>query len=149
MTKINLAFYQPDIPQNVGAAMRLCACLDVGMHIIEPCGFAWRDNEFRRSGMDYIDHVKLTKFSSWEKYKQEQNGRVFLLTTKASVPYTDIDYKEGDTLLMGRESVGAPDHVHSDVDGRVVIPMHGQMRSLNIVNSASIVLGEALRQVNL
>ncbi|MGB1077279.1 MAG: tRNA (cytidine(34)-2'-O)-methyltransferase [Bdellovibrionales bacterium] len=146
MSKINLAFYQPDIPQNVGAAMRLCACLDIGMHIIEPCGFAWKDNEFKRSGMDYRNHVALTKFSSWEKYKQEQKGRLILLTTKASIPYTELSYQEGDTLLLGRESVGVPEEVHTHVDERVVIPMYGQMRSLNVINSAAMVLGEALRQ---
>jgi len=146
MSKITLAFYQPDIPQNVGAAMRLCACLDIPMHIIEPCGFAWKENEFKRSGMDYRNHVNLTKFSSWENYTQNNTGRTILLTTKASAPYTDIQYKTGDTLLLGRESVGVPQEVHSHVDERVLIPMHGQMRSLNVINSASMVLGEALRQ---
>lgn len=150
MTKISLAFYQPDIPQNVGAAMRLCACLDVPMHVIEPCGFAWKDSEFKRSGMDYRNHVELTKFSSWENFEQtKQKGRVILLTTKASVPYTDITYQDGDTLLLGRESAGVPDDIHASVDERILIPMHGTMRSLNVINSASMVLGEAIRQVNL
>lgn len=150
MTTISLAFYQPDIPQNVGAAMRLCACLDVPMHVIEPCGFAWKDSEFKRSGMDYRNHVDLTKFSSWDNFKQtKQKGRVILLTTKASVPYTDITYQEGDTLLLGRESAGVPDDIHASVDERILIPMHGTMRSLNVINSASMVLGEAIRQVNL
>jgi tRNA (cytidine/uridine-2'-O-)-methyltransferase len=150
MATISLAFYQPDIPQNVGAAMRLCACLDVHMHVIEPCGFAWKDSEFKRSGMDYRNHVDLTKFSSWDNFKQtKQKGRVILLTTKASVPYTDITYQEGDTLLLGRESAGVPDDIHASVDERILIPMHGTMRSLNVINSASMVLGEAIRQVNL
>jgi len=127
MAKISLAFYQPDIPQNVGAAMRLSACLDVPMHIIEPCGFAWKENEFKRSGMDYRNHVDLTKFSSWDTYKKTKPaGRLILLTTKASVPYTDITYQDGDTLLLGRESAGVPDDVHAHV----------------------MVLGEAIRQVN-
>lgn len=150
MTKISLAFYQPDIPQNVGAAMRLCACLDVPMHVIEPCGFAWKDSEFKRSGMDYRNHVDLTKSSSWDNFIQtKQKGRVILLTTKASVPYTDITYQDGDTLLLGRESAGVPDDIHASVDERILIPMHGTMRSLNVINSASMVLGEAIRQVNL
>lgn len=150
MAKISLAFYQPDIPQNVGAAMRLCACLNVPMHIIEPCGFAWKESEFKRSGMDYTKHVNLTKFLSWDNYIQTKpKGRLILLTTKASVPYTDIKYQDGDTLLLGRESAGVPDDVHAHVDERVLIPMHGTMRSLNVINSASMVIGETLRQVNL
>ncbi len=147
MTNINLAFYQPDIPQNVGAAMRLCACLDINMHVIEPCGFAWKDNEFKRSGMDYRDHVKLTKFSGWKNYNETRKGRLILLTTKASVPYTNVKYQDGDTLLLGRESAGAPDEIHTCADERVIIPMYGQMRSLNVINSAAMVLGEALRQL--
>ncbi len=145
---LTLAFYHPDIPQNVGAAMRLCACLGVQMDIIEPCGFAWKEHEFKRSGMDYRDHVMLTKHASWEKYRaNRQETRLILLTTKASVPYTHIEYKAGDTLLLGQESAGVPEDIHESVDERVIIPMHRNMRSLNVINSASMVLGEAIRQV--
>ncbi len=148
MSNLHLAFYQPDIPQNVGAAMRLCACLDINMDIIEPCGFAWKDNEFKRSGMDYREHVALKKHLSWERYLKEKDGkRLILLTTKASIPYTDIDYQDGDILLLGRESAGVPDDVHVSVDKRILIPMYHEMRSLNVINAAAMVLGEALRQI--
>ncbi len=146
---IHLAFFQPDIPQNIGAAMRLCACLSVPMHIIEPTGFIWKESEFRRSGMDYISHVDLHKHVGWGSFcESTKDQRKILLTTKSSESYIDYEFQDGDILLMGRESAGAPDEVHAQVDGRITIPMAPDARSLNVVNSASLVLGEALRQTN-
>jgi tRNA (cytidine/uridine-2'-O-)-methyltransferase len=143
----HLALYQPDIPQNVGAAMRLAACLGIRLDIIEPCGFPWKPVEFKRSGMDYVNLVDLHKHSSWEKFQATYPGqRRILLTTKTTTPYFDFAFKEGDILLMGRESAGVPEDVHENVDVRLTIPMHGIARSMNVINAASIVCGEALRQ---
>ena len=147
--KISLTLYQPDIPQNVGAAMRLCACMGIKLNLIEPFGFAWKIQEFRRSGMDYIDQVDFEKFTSWENFKDKHNGRIILMTTKGSVPYTKFEYQEGDTLMAGRESAGVPDGVHSAVDGAVLIPMYGEARSMNVINASSMIIGEVIRQVSL
>lgn len=144
---ISLTLYQPDIPQNVGAAMRVCACLGLRLNLIEPFGFAWKEKEFRRAGMDYIDLVDCKKFISWDDFQSKHEGRIILMTTKASVPYTDFQFQAGDTLLAGRESAGVPDNVHAASDGRVLIPMHGQARSMNVINASSMIIGEALRQV--
>lgn len=145
--KISLSLYQPDIPQNVGAAMRLCACLGIQLNLIEPFGFAWKEREFKRTGMDYIDLVDFERHISWNKFREDHQGRIILMTTKASVPYTEFEFQDGDTLLAGRESVGVPDNVHEVVDGRVLIPMHGQARSMNVINACAMITGEALRQV--
>ena len=145
---ISLSLYQPDIPQNVGAAMRVCACLGIQLNLIEPFGFAWKEKEFRRTGMDYIDLVDYKKFSSWDNFREIHTGRIILMTTKASVPYTDFEFQAGDTLLAGRESAGVPDDVHASAHGRVLIPMHGQARSMNVINASVMIMGEALRQVN-
>ena len=146
---ISLSLYQPDIPQNVGAAMRVCACLGIRLNLIEPFGFAWKEKEFRRAGMDYIDLVEYKRYSSWENFCENHAGRIILMTTKASIPYTDFEFQAGDTLLAGRESAGVPDNVHEAADGRVLIPMHGQARSMNVINASVMIMGEALRQVNL
>jgi tRNA (cytidine/uridine-2'-O-)-methyltransferase len=148
MPLINLSLYQPDIPQNVGAAMRLCACLDIGLDIIEPCGFPWDDTRIRRAGMDYVTYASLTRHSSWADFRQAHaDRRVILLTTKTSDSYLDFTYKKGDILLAGQESAGVPLLVHESCDARVTIPMAGGMRSLNVINACAMVLGEALRQV--
>ena len=122
---ISLSLYQPDIPQNVGAAMRLCACLGIDLNIIEPCGFPWKEKEFRRIGMDYIDLVTVYRHTSWVAFQAAHQGRIILMTTRGSVDYTEFEFKAGDTLLAGRESVGVPDDVHAAVDAGVLIPMHG------------------------
>ena len=145
---ISLSLYQPDIPQNVGAAMRMCACLGIRLNLIEPFGFAWKEREFRRTGMDYIDLVDYKRFSSWEKFKQDHKGRIILMTTKGAVAYTDFEFQAGDTLLAGRESAGVPDHIHTSVDAGVFIPMHGQARSMNVINASAMIMGEALRQID-
>jgi len=147
---LRIALYQPDIPQNSGAMMRLCACLGVGLDIVEPCGFVWDDRKIRKAAMDYYDHVDIKKHSSWEVFKENtKNNRIILMTTKASVPYTEYKFQDGDILLAGRESSGVPDEVHEHANGRVLIPMHGKMRSINVVNAGSMIIGEALRQIKI
>lgn len=148
---MRIALYQPDIPQNTGTIIRLAACFGIPLDIVEPCGFILDDRLLKRSSMDYMSQVSLTRHHSWERFKKSEylvSNRIILLTTKASICYTDITYNKNDILLMGRESAGVPDHVHSQVDERVLIPMNPNCRSLNIAISLSIVLGEALRQTN-
>jgi tRNA (cytidine/uridine-2'-O-)-methyltransferase len=151
---MRLALYQPDIPQNAGSLMRLCACLGVGLDIIEPCGFLLSDRNLRRAGMDYLDRLDLTRHASWEQWQAGRGlggmmGRVVLLTTRGAQPYTDFAFQPGDTLLVGRESAGVPDEVHDAADARLLIPMRPGMRSLNVAQAAAMVLGEALRQTAL
>jgi tRNA (cytidine/uridine-2'-O-)-methyltransferase len=143
---LRLALYQPDIPQNAGTLMRLCACLGVAMDIIEPCGFLLSDRNFRRAGMDYRAGVDLTRHEGWAAFRAAREGRVLLLTTKAAQPYAGFAFSPGDTLLVGRESAGVPGTVHNQVEARLLIPMRPGMRSLNVAQAAAMVLGEALRQ---
>lgn len=150
----SLVIYQPDIAQNLGTMLRLCACMGIDAHIIEPCGFPLSDAALRRAGMDYIDHVHITRHISWSHFqdwrkKNHPETRLVLLSTKASAPYTDFQYQPDDFLMVGRESAGVPDDVHNASDARVLIPMQGGMRSLNVAISAAMVVGEALRQTNL
>jgi len=146
---VHLALYQPDIPQNVGAAMRLCACLGAPLDVIEPCGFPWDARKIRAAALDYIDHVALIRHESWQRFRQNTDqNRLVLLTTKAATPYYDVAFQPGDILLAGRESAGVPDEVHQAADMRVLIPMHGAMRSLNVINACAMVLGEAIRQTH-
>lgn len=147
---IKIALYQPDIPQNVGAFIRLTACLGIDLDIIEPCGFPWNEKKIKQSAMDYMTLVNYTRHSSWEKFcENNQERRIVLMTTKASVPYTDFEFHEDDILLAGRESAGVPENVHNYAGGRVLIPMHGEARSLNIVNASAMITGEALRQIKI
>lgn len=147
---MQLALYQPDIPPNTGTIIRLAACLDVHVNIIEPCGFPFGDKSFRRAGMDYIDLGMITRHKSWEHFLDSIGAsRIILMTTKASQAYTDTVYHPDDIILLGRESAGVPDEVHGRADQRVIIPMTPETRSLNVAVSASIVLGEALRQTNM
>ena len=146
---MNLALYQPDIPQNTGAILRLAACLDVDVHIIEPSGFDVSDRALRRAGLDYIEHTRITRhasFEAFENWRAETGQRLMLLTTKANTPYTDIAYKADDILLLGRESAGVPDEIQEIADARILVPMAEGRRSLNLVTAAAMVLGEALRQ---
>ncbi|MGE4352387.1 MAG: tRNA (cytidine(34)-2'-O)-methyltransferase [Bdellovibrionales bacterium] len=146
---LRLALYQPDMPTNTGSMLRLGACLGVPLDIIEPCGFIWDDKRLHRVAMDYIDHINVTRHLDWDRFRQaSSNRRIILLTTKGAIPYTDFVFSPTDILMVGRESAGVPDTVHNAVDGRVVIPMAPQMRSLNVALSAAMVLGEALRQIS-
>ncbi|MEM8876385.1 MAG: tRNA (cytidine(34)-2'-O)-methyltransferase [Pseudomonadota bacterium] len=147
--RVRLALYQPDIAQNTGSILRLCACLDVGADIIEPCGFPFLSAKFRRAGMDYLDQVSLQRHDDFEAFRVTANQgrrRVVLLTTKAEMSLFDFSFSRHDTLLMGRESAGAPDFVHATAHARLHIPMAADRRSLNVAVSAGIALSEALRQ---
>ncbi len=144
-----LALYQPDIPQNTGALLRLGACLDVAVHIIEPAGFDVSDRTLRRSGLDYIRHARIVRhisFEAFDTWRITNTHRLILLTTAASIAHTDLTYQPGDILMLGRESAGVPDDVHAVADERVRVPMAEGRRSLNVVTAAAIVLGEGLRQ---
>jgi tRNA (cytidine/uridine-2'-O-)-methyltransferase len=146
---MQIALFQPDIPQNTGTILRLCACLNVAAHIIEPAGFPVSDRHFRRSGMDYLDHVTITRHDSWSKFEQwrSDNGhRLVLFTTKAASSYLDYSYGAADILLFGRESAGVPDDVVTAADARLVIPIEPGLRSLNVAMATAMALGEALRQ---
>jgi tRNA (cytidine/uridine-2'-O-)-methyltransferase len=148
-TNLRLALYQPDIPQNAGSLMRLCACLGVPMDVIEPCGFLFTDRNLRRAGMDYRDQTDLTRHPGWEAFRAALPGRLLLLTTRGAQPYAGFDFRPSDTLLVGRESAGVPETVHAAADARLLIPMRPGMRSLNVAQAAAMALGEALRQTDL
>jgi tRNA (cytidine/uridine-2'-O-)-methyltransferase len=146
---MHLALFQPDIPQNTGTILRLCACLGVSAHIIEPAGFPISDRHFRRAGMDYLDQVNLTRHDSWSKFEEWRNeagSRLVLFTTKAAGSYLDFRYRGDDVLLFGRESAGVTEAVVAAADARVVIPIRPRLRSLNVAMSAAMAVGEALRQ---
>jgi len=146
---MKIALYQPDIPQNLGAMMRLCACMGTSLDIIEPCGFLWNERKIRQSAMDYYDGIDITRHNNWDNFfdmYQGQGRRIVLMTTKSSEPYYDFEFRDTDILLAGRESAGVPENVHAAVQGRICIPMEGDFRSLNIVNATSMILGEAIRQ---
>ena len=146
---MRLALYEPDIPQNTGAILRLCACLGVGVDLIEPFGFIWNDRRLKRAGMDYLDQVALTRHRSWAAFQALPRGRTVLLTTHGTLPYHRFAFAADDTLLFGRESAGVPETVHAGVDARIVIPMRPGLRSINVAMAAAMVLGEALRQTEL
>lgn len=146
-----MALYQPDIPQNTGAMIRTCACLDVALHIILPCGFPFSDKALKRAGMDYIDKAALETHESWdafESWRKKQHARLILLTTKAETGYTEFRFEENDILLFGQESAGVPDAVHKAADASLVIPIKEGLRSLNVATAAAMVLGESLRQTH-
>lgn len=147
---LRLALYQPDIPQNTGTMLRMAACLGVAVEIIEPAGFDVSDRNLRRSGMDYLDHVAITRHRSWDAFqawREEAGLRLVLATTAGSVPYTRHAFLAGDCVLMGRESAGVPEAVHAAADARVVVPIRPGLRSLNVAVCAAMILGEAIRQV--
>ncbi len=146
---MRLSLFEPDIPQNTGTLMRLCACLGVPLDIIEPCGFILSDKNLRRAGMDYIDHLEMAKHLNWEAFRAAASGkRLVLLSTKASGSFLDFKFEANDVLIAGRESAGVPEHVHAECAARVLVPMKPGMRSLNVALASSLVLGEALRQTN-
>ena len=152
---MRLALFQPDIPQNTGTLLRLGACLDVALDIIEPCGFIFNEKAMRRAGMDYLEQVSYRRHNSWQDFlafrqeHPEEYGRLVLMTTHASNPYTEFSFEKNDIILMGRESAGVPQEVHETVDARLLIPMNKNARSINMAVSAAMVLGEGLRQTHL
>jgi tRNA (cytidine/uridine-2'-O-)-methyltransferase len=146
---MQIALFQPDIPQNTGTILRLCACLDVTAHIIEPAGFPVSDRHFRRAGMDYLDQVTIMHHDSWSKFEQWRNDkgyRLILFSTKGASCYLDYRYNVDDILLFGRESAGVPDDVVTAADARLVIPIRPGLRSLNVAMAVAMALSEALRQ---
>lgn len=146
---MRLAAYQPDIPQNTGALIRLCASFGVPLELIEPFGFPWDEKKVRVSAMDYFDLVTLTRHTSWQKFQTHFSAqRVVLLSTKASVNYNEFEFRPDDVLLLGRESAGVPDEVHAALPCRVKIPLNPSARSINMAMAGGIVLAEALRQTN-
>jgi tRNA (cytidine/uridine-2'-O-)-methyltransferase len=148
---LRLALYQPDIPQNAGTMLRMCACLGVAADIIEPAGFPTSDRHFRRSGMDYLDQVTIRRHVSWNMFNADRlndGARLVLLTTKGAVAHTAFQFQAGDILMVGRESAGVPEEVHTAADARIIVPMTPAARSLNVAVTAAIVLGEALRQLD-
>jgi tRNA (cytidine/uridine-2'-O-)-methyltransferase len=148
---MNLALFEPDIPQNTGTILRLCACVGAMAHIIEPAGFPTTDRAFRRAGMDYLDAVEIMRHRAWpdfEAWRRREGRRLVLFTTAAQVSYLDYRYQADDILLFGRESAGVPANVHAAADARVVIPLKSGLRSLNVAMAAAIGLSEALRQTS-
>jgi tRNA (cytidine/uridine-2'-O-)-methyltransferase len=147
---MHVALYEPDIAQNTGTILRLCACLGIQAHIIEPAGFPVSDRTFRRAGMDYLDQVVLTRHVSWTAFEQWRRGEkhdLVLLTTAGPTSYLDHRYHADTVLLFGRESAGVPETVHAAADARLTIPMHPGLRSLNVAMCCAMVVGEALRQI--
>ncbi len=150
---MRLVIFEPDIPQNTGALLRLGACLGIPVDIVEPCGFLFDDKRLRRAGMDYLEAVEMVRHRSWGAYRAAARtvtpGRLLLLTTGGDTRYTDFAFQPGDNILLGRESAGVPEEVHAEADARLLIPMADGIRSLNVALAAAMVLSEALRQTGL
>jgi tRNA (cytidine/uridine-2'-O-)-methyltransferase len=146
---MQLALFQPDIPQNAGAIARLCACLGAGLHIIEPAGFDVSDRNFRRAGMDYAERANIARHVSWpafDAWRRGRGARLLLASTAGDTVYLDWGYASSDILMLGRESAGVPADVHEAADARLRVPMLRGLRSLNVALAAAMMLGEALRQ---
>lgn len=147
---MNIALYQPDIPQNTGTVLRTAACLGVHADLIEPCGFAFTDKHLKRSGMDYLDRAAITRHVDWAAFRDLRQGtegrRLVLLSTQGADAYWDFAFRPDDVLLLGSEGAGVPDDVHDQVDARLTVPMVAGVRSLNVAVAGAMVLGEALRQ---
>lgn len=147
---VRLCLYQPDIPQNTGTLLRLAACLDIPVDVIGPAGFDMSDKSLKRAGLDYLQHVHLTRHTSFNAFEEKRNrvsGRLVLVTTKSDLPYTEFAFAPGDHILMGRESAGVPQEVHQLADARITIPMQHELRSINVALAAAMIIGEALRQL--
>ena len=145
----NIALYQPDIPQNTAAIIRLCSCFGATLEIIEPCGFQLNDKRIKRVAMDYLDKSKIKMYKSYENFLfSKKNSRIILMTTKAKKKYYSFKFKPKDTLLFGRESEGVPGIVHKNSSARLKIPLTKNSRSLNIGMAVAITLTEALKQNN-
>ena len=146
---LNLALYQPDIPQNTAAIIRLCSCFDTTLEIIEPCGFHIDDKRLKRVAMDYFKNVKIIRYQNFNEFLRKKNkSRIILMTTKAKKSYCDFKFKLKDTILLGRESKGVPEIIHKSCFQRLKIPLKRNSRSLNIHVAAAITLAEALKQNN-
>jgi tRNA (cytidine/uridine-2'-O-)-methyltransferase len=146
MGAMRLALFQPDIAQNTGTLLRLGACLDVPVDVIEPCGFVFASAAMRRAGLDYWEQARFARHASWTAFRDQAAGRIVLLSTRAATPYVQFAFQPDDILLLGRESAGVPPDVHAAAGASVRIPMRPSLRSLNVALAAAMVLGEALRQ---
>ena len=147
--QLKIALYQPDIPQNTAAIIRLCACFNTRLDIIQPCGFVMDNKRFKRVCMDYINHCKIKSHKSFQEFiNNKNNERIILMTTKAKAQYHKFKFNNNDIILFGRESVGVPKKIHQIVNQRLIIPIQKNTRSLNIVSSVAITLSEALRQTS-
>ena len=144
---MHIALYKPDIPQNTAAIIRLSACLNLNIHIIEPCGFNLNDTRFKRVVMDYMRNCKIFRHEDYEEFlKKNKQSRIILVTTKATKYYHKFKFKKDDILLFGRESAGVPENLHKTIKNRIKIPMNKKTRSLNVAMSVAIISTEALRQ---
>ena len=147
---MHIALYKPDIPQNTAAIIRLSACLNLKIHIIEPCGFNLHDPRFKRVVMDYLGFSKIFKYENYNDFSRKNNKRrIVLMTTKAKKNYHKFVFKKNDILLFGRESAGVPEALHKTIKNKVKVPMNKKTRSLNVAMSVAIISAEALRQNNL
>jgi len=145
-----IALFEPDIPQNTAAIIRTCACLGAKLEIIEPCGFLLSDKRFKRVVTPPIDEKSINYYQSFDTFLDaKKNQRIVLITTKASVSYTNFKFDINDTILFGRESAGVPENIHKIIKNRLKIPMKNNMRSLNIASSVAIILAESLKQTKL
>ena len=147
---MHIALYKPDIPQNTAAIIRLGACLNLKIHIIEPCGFDLEDSRFKRVVMDYIGYSKIFRYQDYDDFlDKNKKKRIILITTKAKKHYHEFKFKKDDILLFGRESAGVPNNLHDTIKDKIKIPMNKKTRSLNVAMSVAIISAEALRQNNL
>ena len=147
---MHIALYKPDIPQNTAAIIRLGACLNLKIHIIEPCGFNLHDSRFKRVVMDYIGQSRIFRYKDYDDFlKKNKNKRIVLMTTKAKKHYHKFKFKKNDMMLFGRESAGVPENLHKTIKNRIKVPMNKKTRSLNVAMSVAIISAEALRQNNL
>ena len=147
---MHIALYKPDIPQNTAAIIRLGACLNLKIHIIEPCGFDLHDRRFKRVVMDYLGFSKITRYEDYNKFlSKNKRKRIVLMTTRAKKYYHKFNFKKNDILLFGRESAGVPDNLHKTIKHKVKVPMNIKTRSLNVAMCVAIISSEALRQNNL
>ena len=147
---MHIALYKPDIPQNTAAIIRLGACLNLKIHIIEPCGFNLHDPRFKRVVMDYLGFSKIFKYENYDDFiKRNNKKRIVLMTTKAKKNYHKFVFRKDDILLFGRESAGVPEVLHKTIKNKVKVPMNKKTRSLNVAMSVAIISAEALRQNNL
>ena len=146
---MNLAIFEPDIPQNTGAMIRICSCFDVDIDIIHPASFVLSEKSLNRVARDYIKNVRISEFDDWKDYMTKRNGRKILLSTKGSKSHYDFSFNQTDNLIVGRESAGVPEYVHQDSDEVLKINMKAGARSLNVATSSAIVISEAIRQLKI
>ena len=146
-TNIKIALFEPDIPQNTAAIIRTCACLGAKLEIIEPCGFLLSDKRFKRVVMDYMEEKDINFYQNADIFfKSKKDQRIILMTTKASISYTEFKFEKNDTILFGRESAGVPEKIHKILNNKLRIPMENNKRSLNLASSVAIILAECLKQ---